>query len=67
MLHSLSGCHNFKCGKETKESEIDETESFSEPPLYLALRLQKSAIGFYRIFWRKRELWLDRKSFHETL
>ena len=43
MLHTMSSCHNFKNGKKVNgEKESDER------PHYFALRLQQSALDFYR-------------------
>ena len=47
MLHTLSSCHNFKSGKKKETVNGAETE-IDERPHYFALRLQKSAIDFYR-------------------
>ena len=61
LFLSLSFCHNFRSGKEKKtvngaNNEIDER------PHYFALRLQKTAIDFYRALLED-----TRKNYDETV
>ena len=61
ILHTLSSCHNFRNAKKKETVNVAETE-IDERPHYFALRLQKSAIDFYRTLSEG-----TRKSYDETV
>ena len=61
MFFTLSSCHSFKSGKEKKTVNGAQTE-IDERLHYFALRLQKSAVDFYRTLSEE-----TRKSYDETV